>query len=345
MSVKNTICTGVPQAITLQEVEGGESEAPKFLQILRTGKFNHPFFGKFEITEKKLNEMKSNFDANVVRTDLAMDFSHNSFAEAAGWFKGLDIRADGNQLWAEINWTKAGKEKVSDRQFRYTSSEFDPEFEDSETGQKSGMVLMGAALTNRPFIKSMAPTTQLSELTKGEQMTLEELEKQNNELKAKNEGLTKKLSDTKTSEAGKEAIELSDKLKKENKELKEKNVKLEEAKVLQGKTDAFNKLLTDGKACEAQREAFIAGDTVKFAELAGDVKLGKIGDGGDPPPTTKPDGKDVAAEITKLALAKVKDGECKNLMDANKVVLSENPELEKKYHEETKHMDYEPASN
>jgi hypothetical protein len=46
---------------------------------------------------------------------------------------------------------------IKDKVYRYVSAEFSPKYEDPETGQSTPNVLVAVTLTNRPFIKRMAP--------------------------------------------------------------------------------------------------------------------------------------------------------------------------------------------
>jgi phage I-like protein len=78
---------------------------------------------------------------------------------AAGWYKALNKAfEDGKcKLKATIEWTKLGTQLIKDGIFKYFSPEFDFQYEDLETHEQFGNVLLGGALTNRPYFKSLAP--------------------------------------------------------------------------------------------------------------------------------------------------------------------------------------------
>ena len=148
--------------ICLQEIKLNEHDDFSVVQLMRTGKFMHPFFEDFEITEEMFKSFKKNFNKKVKKIDLAVDFSHNSHLEAAGWIRKVELRENNTQLWITVEWTEAARQKILDKEYRYMSADFTIDFVDNETSKKFGPTLNGAALTNRPFIKDMEAV--LSEL-------------------------------------------------------------------------------------------------------------------------------------------------------------------------------------
>jgi len=252
-------------AITL--AEGGK--VPDAVQVLRVGKFKHPSYGDFEITKQTLSEMKTNFDKRVRGVDICFDYFHKSDEEAAGWPSKLELREDGQSLWATgVDWTPKATQKLAEREIRYFSPDFAFKWTDPETNTVYKNVLFGGGLTNRPFVKEM------------ESIVASEIETEN-----PNKG-DKKMSDAeKLAELQKKFDDLQAQLTAlknanetmlgENKGLKDANEKMlaekkvaEEAKVLAEKTSEFQVLLTEGKACAAQKDAFLKGDMTEFIKLA-----------------------------------------------------------------------------
>lgn len=133
------------------------SETPheSWIQIMKTGTFDHPKEGQIHITPETLRRMKENFDAKVRGTDLAVDVSHNPDAGAVAWFK--ELKVDGDKLMARVAWTDEGAELVKSGKYRYFSPEFAFGWTHPEQGKKFRDVLFGGALTNRPFLKDMQP--------------------------------------------------------------------------------------------------------------------------------------------------------------------------------------------
>lgn len=153
--------TGKPFVFQLQFSEDGELK--KEIQILPTGKWEHPVYGQFEITEDDIKEFKYNFDQGV-RNGVPITEGHSFGKEqpARGWFDELiDKGVDG--LWGVVDWTKKGKELLKDKAYKFFSAEVQDVYEDPQTGRAYNNVLVGGALTNHPFFKEM-PAVVFSDL-------------------------------------------------------------------------------------------------------------------------------------------------------------------------------------
>ncbi len=324
-----------PFEIRLAEGNG----APKEIQVLRTGKFKHPVYGRFEITSNTLQEFVANFKNKVRKIDLAVDYKHESEDIAAGWMRDLTLKDDGRQLWAEIDWTKKGKTVVEDKEFRYVSADFQFSYEDPETEKKFGPTLLGAGLTNRPFVKGMSPAVGLTENHEGDAMNIEQLQKENTDLKAKLaelEGSVKKLSESQDIE--KRDAEIAD-LRKQLQTMTDEKAATEKKaaddKKLADTTAKFEVLLSEGKACEAQRDAFLKGNMEEFVKLAEPTNMNPKGSGA----TRKEESKGSSAQDQIIALAEkaMKEDGIKDIGVAQSKVIADpkNAELVKKYHAET----------
>jgi len=141
-------------------------ERIRSMQILRTGAFSDSRYGRFEISKAMLADMVKNFSEGVRGVIPALDYKHESDDVAAGWFKALFLKDNGEELWADIEMTPKGEKILSDKEFGYVSADFDTEYQDNETLKKFGCVLLGAGLTNRPVIKRMESVIQLAEKDK-----------------------------------------------------------------------------------------------------------------------------------------------------------------------------------
>ena len=127
----------------------------KWTDVIRVGNWENSY-KDFRIVAGDLSTMMENFNSNVLRLDqgeVPFNFSHDSFAEAAGWIQALRIEND--VLQASVRWTSKGREKIEDEQFKYVSAEIAMNYEEDESGAKHGMTLTGAALTNIPFVRGM----------------------------------------------------------------------------------------------------------------------------------------------------------------------------------------------
>ncbi len=134
----------------------GAEPPSSWVQLAKQGKFRHPRFGRFEVTENVYATWQRNF-AEVSGGELPMDFDHTPErggpTGACGWIKALEVR--GKELWAKVEWNWEGALAIKQRRYRYISPTFARAFvSDDET--KRGPALLGAALTNRPFLERMA---------------------------------------------------------------------------------------------------------------------------------------------------------------------------------------------
>jgi hypothetical protein len=318
-----------PIALTL----GDKAERPpERIQVVRVGTFHSLKYGKFEITKEDLLSFKKNFDAGVRGVDIALDYKHASEDIAAAWFKSLELSADGTELWATPTWTPNGAKVVLDKEFRYVSADFTFDYQDNETLKKYGPTLLGAGLTNRPVIKGQTPVI---ELTEGKGDVMDPKDKEIADLKAQLAALQKQLDDLKAKEAGepdasKDLQAAQAKVKEQAAQLAEfakKEKDAAEAKVLSEKKSEFDKKLSEGIVVEAQREPFMSNDMMKFMSLAQPVQLGAKGK----TTTTSTTEKTAEDEVIALAEQAIVDKKAKDIGSAISFVLSEKPELRKRY--------------
>ena len=148
----------VPQ-IKLGKANFSEKSPVSEIEVLAAGSWDHPQYGKFDITEEDIDGFVQSFNNKVRKVDIAVDQEHMPEKGAAGWYKAINkVFEDGKcKLKATIEWTKLGTQLIKDGIFKYFSPEFDFQYEDLETHEQFGNVLLGGALTNRPYFKSLAP--------------------------------------------------------------------------------------------------------------------------------------------------------------------------------------------
>lgn len=124
------------------------------IEICRDGAWEHPRWGRIEVSPAVRQSFAANFAANVRRVgELPVDFDHEA-GPAAGWIAGL--RSVGASLFADVRLTPAGRERVERGEYRFFSPEWHPDWQDPETGARHGPTLFGGALTNRPFFRGLA---------------------------------------------------------------------------------------------------------------------------------------------------------------------------------------------
>jgi hypothetical protein len=129
------------------------------IEVLHAGEWEHPQYGIIQITDQDIDRFVDSFNDKVRKVDIAVDQEHMPEKGAAGWFRKVKkVVEDGkSKLKASVEWTKLGTQLIKDGIFKYFSPEFDFDYEDLETHEKFQNVLIGGALTNRPYFKSLAP--------------------------------------------------------------------------------------------------------------------------------------------------------------------------------------------
>jgi len=138
------------------------------IQLFKLGSFVHWSGTEFTVDEFFMNSMIANFDAMKAEAKdpehvIPIDFNHGSLeygaeeSKAGGWISELSKRDDG--LYARVTWTKAAAEMIKEQEFRFISPEFATGASDEFGEDIEGAILYAAALTNRPFLKGMAPVT------------------------------------------------------------------------------------------------------------------------------------------------------------------------------------------
>lgn len=142
-------------------------QAPKTIELLRTGEWHTPWHGDFEITKQDLQQFAANAQAGVglVADDpkVPLNYGHASYDRAAGWISHVYVSDDGEALLGDPDWTPAAEEAIKAGEWRYLSPEFNPRdwpWEDPEEEYHFvNNVLTGAALTNIPLFKKLKPIT------------------------------------------------------------------------------------------------------------------------------------------------------------------------------------------
>lgn len=307
-----------PCAILLADVEG-RPDAPKKVELMRAGRYEYEtWMGRelLTIDEALFSSIQTNFQANVRKIKLAVDYCHENWDKAAGWIESLELSEDGQTLSAQIEWTPEGRRAVAEKEFCYISAEFHPNYRDNETGKTYGPTLFGAGLTNRPFIKGMKHV-ELSENQGDEPMTEQEIKELQDTLAAAQQ---------KNTELEAKVTELSTKVEAS-----------EKAAAEAAKKNEFDVMLSEGKVVEAQRAPFMSGDMKAFVAAAKAVNLTERGHGASGEPEGAADSKSkTPAQDKVLELAEKKQTERADLdvAQAISLVLSENAELRTQYEKE-----------
>jgi len=143
--------------VDLDGIQFDEGSNLLTLQGMPIGKYNHPVFGEIDLSPERIRRFADNVNNRVRGTDLDIDYDHKEYGgKAAGWIQSAEDRGQ-DGLWLNIELTPPAAQAIKNKEYRYFSPEFIDEWEHPKTGQKFQDVLFGGALTNRPFLKDIAP--------------------------------------------------------------------------------------------------------------------------------------------------------------------------------------------
>jgi len=252
------------------------------IQCLRMGKFKHPWYGVLKFDQPFFESMIKNFDADIPNPEIAFDFKHQPDFGAAAWINKVFVEE--KDLMADVTFTERGKKSIQSGEFKYFSIEYTDDYaeytfneevdENGKTVEKEtkishGPTVLGGGLTNRPFIKGMAPVSLDED---GKMITLEEVKE--------------------------------DDFSQSTKEVKESMKTLEELKVEQDQINVRIKELEDGKEDKASKEELEELAT-KLDEISAAVK--ELSDNGNDEATKTLEELDQANSDLEAANKKLED--------------------------------------
>jgi phage I-like protein len=150
----------LPELAALAE---GEELPTTRIPVAKLGSYRDRRYGAFSITAQDFASWKRNLEGPLGGR-APIDFDHapekGQGTKAAGWITGLEL--DGKHVMGTVQWSRAGVEAIKGREYAYISPTFTRSWRDEE-GRDHGRTLIGAGLTNRPFLKKDMPAISLSE--------------------------------------------------------------------------------------------------------------------------------------------------------------------------------------
>lgn len=139
-----------------------DAEPRKQIQVAKLGDFSDERYGEFSITPDEVQSWAANL-SKLPGGRAPIDFDHAADkpgaarkTEAAGWITDVQL-ADGVPT-ATVEWTPIGEQKIKNKEYLFFSPTYGTWSD--EHGTTTPDVLMGGALTNKPFLNM--PTVSLS---------------------------------------------------------------------------------------------------------------------------------------------------------------------------------------
>lgn len=134
------------------------ADVPDVVNVLPVpGVYDHKQYGKIVVTPDRNSRFVENFQNQVYQKDIpiTINVEHDGKSGAMGYFKELRLNDDGS-VDAVVEWNASGVELIEGDRFHYFSPEWFDEWRDPVTGNVFEDVLVGGALTVRPFFKESA---------------------------------------------------------------------------------------------------------------------------------------------------------------------------------------------
>ncbi len=148
----------MPKVVFLSDI--GRSDDLYRAEVLRVGHWDYPdLSGGLSITPELLSELAANFQAGFKGWEVPLNREHDD-ERPVGWVKGLEVEGDGLYALFEITDSET-RGLVDDGSLKYCSSELDLAWFDPEA-KREMPVFEGLALTNRPYIKRLAPVAPVN---------------------------------------------------------------------------------------------------------------------------------------------------------------------------------------
>lgn len=153
-----TIYTQIPYSPTVEPTKQsyGKDDYLK-VPIAMIGEWEHPEYGKVKFDQNDFNDIVRNWENGAAGYDVSLWKGHPVSTtaiegqESEGWLSKL--QQEGNILWGYYQPTDTDLyDKVASKKFKYASAEVVRNAVDKKNGNPLGTMLVGDALTNRPFL-------------------------------------------------------------------------------------------------------------------------------------------------------------------------------------------------
>jgi hypothetical protein len=136
------------------------------IPIAKIGNWKHPVYGDLSYSEETLRELQANVEKGAAGFEPPLFIGHPRDTEGGAAAEGYLEKTErvGEVLYGVWSVNSKVYRDIEDGKYRYSSSEFITKFKDKKTGNSIGIVLVGMALTNRPFIPNLPKVVTLSEM-------------------------------------------------------------------------------------------------------------------------------------------------------------------------------------
>jgi hypothetical protein len=131
------------------------AEPPDRVPVLpKPGVYRHPVYGEIRLTPERIARFVANHNARLYGQDIPIlvDAEHVKLYGAMGQLGEARVEPDGS-VTAAVTWTRRGEQLIREGRVKYVSPQWYETWSDPVTGETYRDVLVGLALTTRPFFK------------------------------------------------------------------------------------------------------------------------------------------------------------------------------------------------
>jgi len=151
------ICADGKQYCLFNELQQFSTPPNRIPLLPKPGTYKHDKYGSVRITKERNQRFTDNINNGVYQKNLPIDSEHElDLSGAFGYIKKASMNADGSVDGTDIEWTDRGKKAFAGNRFKYFSPKWWDAWTDPMTEQKFKDVVIGGALTTRPFFKEKA---------------------------------------------------------------------------------------------------------------------------------------------------------------------------------------------
>lgn len=153
----------------------GRDASKAWVELVRAGKYLGYHGGPMEISLAALDEMVRNFKDSSASNQPPVTIGHpkpDAEIAAVGWI--VDLKVDGATLMGLVEFAQDFAKRIKKGAFRYVSIEASLDALHPNTGKPIGATLDALAVTNRPFVRGLAPISlsSIPGATSGERLYL-----------------------------------------------------------------------------------------------------------------------------------------------------------------------------
>jgi len=143
------------------------------IPIARKGSWKHPEYGDMEFTAEYLNNLQRTIDNSELGWEPPLFFGHPTTSGAPSEGYLVSTFREGDTLFGIWSVNSTTYDEIKAGRFRYSSAELIDDYKSKKTGEPVGSVLIGMALTNRPFIPDLHENVALGEYDKPYMFSME----------------------------------------------------------------------------------------------------------------------------------------------------------------------------